>query len=136
MTASAGRRRSVLEAFPVRDAAPTPPVFERAVVEFRRLKAKDDYVAFPYSQLVWLNYYPSYGIIAHMSSHTVHVIGVRLEKIYQGLRDQTLRQVQMQDENAVERDQPVVTNIFIIPKSASDPGFARLEIKDLEVKDA
>lgn len=119
------------------DAAPVPddPVL-RPVVEFRRLGKKDDYVAFPYSQLIWVNYYASYGIIVHFGSHTVHVLGRRLMRLYTSLRDQTQRQVHMNDELEESDGEPFVTSIFILAKSSKDPGFERLEESDLESKDA
>lgn len=117
-----------------------PPVADdsmpRPVVEFRRLGKKDDYVVFPYSQLVWLNYYASYGIIMHFASHTVHVLGSNLAGLYASLRDQTQRQVHMTDELKPSGGEPHVANIFIVAKSPKDPGFERLAESDLEGKDA
>lgn len=120
-----------LEAEPV----PENPVL-RPVVEFRRLGKKDDYVAFPYSQLVWVNYYASYGIIVHFGSHTVHVLGRNMTALYASLRDQTLRQVHMSDELEAGDGEPLVTSVFIVAKSAKDPGFERLAVTDLAAKDA
>lgn len=119
------------------DAPPVPDdSVSRPVVEFRRLGKKDDYVAFPYSQLIWVNYYASYGIIMHFASHTVHVLGRNLTALYSSLRDQVQRQVHMGDELEETKGEPFVTNIYIVAKSPKDPGFERLTDADLESKDA
>lgn len=48
---------------------------------------------FLYGQLIWMNFYPSQGVILHFSSHTVWVVGRNLVKLYAELEGLRLRRM-------------------------------------------
>ncbi|MFN0133126.1 MAG: hypothetical protein ACKVW3_11465 [Phycisphaerales bacterium] len=128
-------RRRALDPFPAKAPAAVGVSLSRPTVEFRRTGKKDDRVVFPFSQLIWVNFNASYGIIVHFASHTVHIQGTNLDTVYEGLRDQTLRQVQMED-SPKKKGEPHVERIYVVSKSSGDPGFTPLAAADLDQQDA
>lgn len=89
----------------------------------------------PYSQLVWLNFYASYGIILHFGSHTVFVLGGKLTDVYERLRDRTL--VSVGAEDAVDgANTPGVESVHIKQVGGNAPGFSRPDRSTLAKEDA
>lgn len=128
-----GRRRA-LDHLPwgshsKQSARPTP-----RAIEFYR-GGKDDYTAFPYTQLVWVNYFKSYGIVVHFGSHTVHILGQKLEAVYEGIRDQTLDSVGPEEEEA-PGSMSGVERVFIKQVGQNATGFLRPSEADLKRDDA
>ena len=93
MNASSHRRRA-LDHLPWSKSSgvETAPVFKPRTVEFYR-GGKDNFTAFPYDKVIWVNFWKSRGVIVHFASHTIHIAGSDIVAVYEGLRDQTLKSV-------------------------------------------
>jgi len=128
-----GRRRA-LDHLPWGSQAKRPAGPSPRAIEFYR-GGKDDYTSFPYTQLIWVNYFKSYGIVVHFGSHTVHILGQALEAVYQGIRDQTLDSVGPEEEEAPS-SKAGVEKIFIKQVGQNATGFLRPTESDLKRDDA
>ena len=127
-----GRRRA-LDHLPWGKPTEPPPGTGPRSLEFQRGE-KNDTTAFPYQQLIWVNYLKKYGIIVHFGSHTVHVLGSNLENVYEGIRDQTLAIVKPEDPGSSNRSG--VESVFIKQVGQNAPGFVRPDISTLKKEDA
>jgi|GEM_PF-7106160 len=128
-----GRRRA-LDHLPWGKPAEAAPGSGPRAIEFQR-GGKNDITAFPYQQLIWVNYFKKYGIIVHFGSHTVHVLGSNLESVYEGIRDQTLTIVKPEEPGLVN-SLPGVESVFIKQVGQNAPGFVRPDISTLKKEEA
>lgn len=127
-------RKRALDHISLSKPTPTTPTFTPRVIEFYRGK-KDNYVAFPFDKLVWVNFYKSKGIILHFASHTVHVVGSNIEDVYHGVRDQTLRSIGPALD-AIGPKTKGVEAVYIKQVGSNSPGFVWPSDESLKKEDA
>lgn len=83
-------------------------------------------VTFVYGQLIWMNFFPSKGIILHFSSHTVWLVGRNLAALYAELSDLRRREVvEVREEHDLGEADAVVVHRAKVKQHT--PGAARSE---------
>jgi hypothetical protein len=81
--------------------------------------------AFPYSDLIWLDYNASKGILIHFASHTVAIWGKNLRPVYVRLVAFELAEIveESEEHRVEESERPVVDKIraWTKPTPTGDP---------------
>lgn len=88
---------------------------------------------FVYAHLIWMNFYPSKGIILHFASHTVWVVGRNLTGLYDELSQLRQREIVVvsEEHDLGEADAVIVHRVGVRqetpgqPRSADFPEQAR-----------
>lgn len=78
---------------------------------------------FVYAHLIWLNFYPSKGIILHFASHTVWVVGRNLTGLYDELSDLRRREIVVvrEEHDLGEADAVVVHRVGVRQEAPGQP---------------
>ena len=108
---------------PAEAAMPELPISAPPMLNLRFHTGEEK--AFPYSDLIWLDYNASKGILIHFASHTVAVWGKNLRPIYARLAAFELAEiVEVSEEHRLDEDErPAVHKIraWTKPTPTGDP---------------